>query len=154
MSGHKTEAILGGLALGALGAATGGFGLLAAPAVAAGEGAAAAGSGGLLGALGGFGGEQAAALAAQNAGLGFGADLMTLDAAGTPGMGLLSSAVNGGNASNGLRALSLANSLQPQQRPPSAMVSAPPQPYQPPRQVPSLFGFDERRPPFAAGSFF
>ena len=42
---------------------------------------------GLLGTLGGMGTEQAALLAAQNAGLGVGADIATLNAAATAGGG-------------------------------------------------------------------
>jgi type IV secretion system protein TrbL len=76
-------------------AATMATGGAAAPALGLG-GAAAAGAGagglqmgaGMMGALGGMGAEQAGLLAAQNAGLGLGADVATLGAAGTAGGGM------------------------------------------------------------------
>lgn len=73
-------------------AALAGEGAAAAGAAGAGAGAAGAAEGaamstGLLGTLGGMGTEQAALLAAQNAGLGVGADIATLNAAATAGGG-------------------------------------------------------------------
>ena len=86
-----------------------------------GAGAGASGAGaGLLGSLGGFGAEQAAILAAQNAGLGVGADFATL-AAATPGpsiWGGLNAATLPGSAATkaaskvGMNMLS--DSMQPQ----------------------------------------
>jgi hypothetical protein len=74
-------ALTGGLLAPTLAAGAAGGAAAAGASAAAGAGASGAG---LLGSLGGFGAEQAAILAAQNAGLGVGADFATL-AAATPG---------------------------------------------------------------------
>lgn len=93
---HKKEllaalAVGGGGALllpGLLGAgAAAGASAGAAATGAAGAGAAEGASGTLMGLLGGMGSEQAAMLAAQNAGMGIGADIATLNAAATAGGG-------------------------------------------------------------------
>ena len=68
-------------------AALAGEGAAAAGAAGAGAAEGAAMSTGLLGTLGGMGAEQASILAAQNAGLGVGADIATLNAAAGAGGG-------------------------------------------------------------------
>lgn len=72
---------------GAMGSATAGGVAGAAGAAGAGAGALEGATAGLMGAFGGMGPEQAAILAAQNAGLGPEANLMTLSAANTAGGG-------------------------------------------------------------------
>src|SRR5688500_1995454 len=83
---------------------------------------------GLMGALGGMGAEQAGLLAAQNAGLGLGADMSTLAAAGTAGGGMATPAGVGmkaagllGKAGKGLQAAQ-ALSPPPQSPMPKPMV--------------------------------
>ena len=90
---------------------------------------------GLLGGLGGMGTQQAGLLAAQNAGLGLGADVATLNAAGTAGGGMATPWGVGskvlGTAGKGMKAMQAANAFQPQQQPMSSprdrAASPPPQ---------------------------
>jgi hypothetical protein len=132
---HKKDwlKIAGGLALGGTGLGLAGIGPLAGllgGASAAGTGA----SAGLLGTLGSMGPEQAGILAAQNAGLGLGADAATLSAANTAGGG---AATLGAKLGVGLDKLGMvgkafqtaqaANGLLAPQQAPMQMGGKPPQ---------------------------
>lgn len=148
---HPLEALLLGgtaafaapMALGAIAPVAAGTGM--------GEGLAA----GMLGTLGSMGPEQAAALAAQNAGLGLGADALTLEAANAAGGGSATLGAQLGNAGRMLgkagqagQALGLLNMGG---QPPPTMAAMPPPPAAGPTQSSAdiMFGGQQRQPAYA-----